>query len=84
MRDLSKASSLASALGVIGAWSQTLLMQVCMNSWKKLLFRVGAGEGAGLEVGVSEPGAGLGDRRLIDILLHAGIVVEMKRRVKTK
>ena len=55
-------------------------MQVRMNSWKKLLFRVRAGAEAGLRPGSTGPRAGC----LMAGLPRGNIVVEMRRSVMTK
>lgn len=40
MKGLSKAFFLNLTVRDTRAWSQTFLIQVCINSWKKLLFNV--------------------------------------------
>ncbi len=49
----------AETAGATGAWAQTFLIQVRINSWKKSLFGAGAGVGLGSEDGLKPGGSGL-------------------------
>ncbi len=66
----------AGAARTTGAWSRTFLIQVYINSWKKLL-GVGAGAGSGPGDGSRPENTGLGAGRLrTGLLQQAGGIAE--------
>ncbi len=77
--------SLASAAGVAGAagaWSQTLSIQVRMNSWKRSFGgAIGAGAGAGPGAGASGPRAG---RLMAGLPRRAGGIVDNRERRRSE